>query len=108
MLKRAALMLLVVPVQMFNFSLARNFLHGLHSHSQVVISEEIQIRDETPCLHSETTIVEQGRVLHFSSNGQINVESSLSENGDEEITNDLAPKVDVAESACSEEGCENP
>jgi hypothetical protein len=108
MMKRAALMLLVVPVQMFNFSLARNFLHGLHSHSQEVISEEIQMKDETPCLRSETTIVEQGRVIHFSSNGKVNVESSLSENGDEEIIDDLAQKVEIEEPTCNEEGCENP
>lgn len=107
MLKRAALMLLIVPVQMVNFSLARNFLHGLHPHSQEVISEEVQISDETPCLNSETTIVEQGRVMHFSSNGHLKVETTFSES-EEEITNDSAHKVDTEELVCTDEGCENP
>jgi hypothetical protein len=107
MLKRAALMLLVVPVQMFNFSLARNFLHGLDSHSQEVITEEVSPKSETPCIHSEGTIVEQGRVIHFSSDGQL-TESTLSENGDEEITSSAVKRVDIEESDCTQEGCETP
>jgi hypothetical protein len=108
MLKRAALMLLVVPVQMFNFSLARNFLHGLAPHSKEVITEEVSTRVEAPCIHSEGTIVEQGRVIHFSSDGQLTVESTLSENGDEEITSTAVKRVDIEESDCTQEGCENP
>jgi hypothetical protein len=108
MLKRAALMLLVVPVQMFNFALARNFLHGLDSHSQEVVTEEVSTRVEAPCVHSEGTIVEQGRVIHFSSDGQLTVESTLSESGEEEMMNDSAKKIDIEESTCNQEGCENP
>jgi hypothetical protein len=108
MLKRAALMLLVVPVQMFNFSLARHFLHGFHSHSQEVVIEEVSPKQETPCVHSEETIVEQGRVIHFSSDGQLTAESTLSENGEEEIMNDAVKKIDLEESACNQEGCETP
>jgi len=111
MLKRAALMLLVVPVQLVNFALTRNLLCDVsQAFSPVPVIEYDEGEPAEPIEGNCIYEMERGSTAHFGPDGHVRIvvgDAVAEEEGDWSegtlLSGDDQVQVEVS---CTDEGCE--
>lgn len=80
MLKRSALILLIVPVQLFNLSLARNLVYGFQDH--LVVYETMSGEWEDGSCFNEA---KSDPMVHFDPTGRFQIEIGEAVEDDEDV-----------------------